>query len=95
MTTNANAPNLMFFFLSKVVKQIFTPPIKCNMSQPSSMFVAGDICQTILGAFFLGHPVLPVLSTILMSGALSHLMFFSFEKLFMFIERGQPPHTGF
>ena len=27
------------------------------MSQPSSMFVAGDISQTILGAFFLGHPV--------------------------------------
>ena len=27
------------------------------MSQPSRMFVAGDISQTILGAFFLGHPV--------------------------------------
>ena len=27
------------------------------MSQSSSMFVAGDIIQTILGAFFLGHPV--------------------------------------
>ena len=27
------------------------------MSQPSSMFVARDIIQTILGAFFLGHPV--------------------------------------
>ena len=24
----------------------------------SSMFVAGDIIQTILGTFFLGHPVL-------------------------------------
>ena len=27
------------------------------MSQPSSMFVAGDIIKKILGAFFLGHPV--------------------------------------
>ena len=29
------------------------------MSKPSNMFVAGDISQTILGAFFLGHPVFP------------------------------------
>ena len=27
------------------------------MSQLSSMFAAGDIIQTILGTFFLGHPV--------------------------------------
>ena len=27
------------------------------MSQPSSMFAARDISQTILGTFFLGHPV--------------------------------------
>ena len=27
------------------------------MSQPSSMFVAGDVIQTILRTFFLGHPV--------------------------------------
>ena len=28
------------------------PPFKLNMSQPSSMFVVGDIIQTILDAFF-------------------------------------------
>ena len=28
------------------------------MSLPSNMFVAGDIIQTILRTFFLGHPVL-------------------------------------
>ena len=28
------------------------PPFKWDMSQPSSMFVAGNIIQTILGAFF-------------------------------------------
>ena len=33
------------------------PPFKWDMSQASSMFVAGDIIQKILGAFFLGHPV--------------------------------------
>ena len=33
------------------------PPFKLNMSQPSSMFVVGDIIQIILDAFFLGHPV--------------------------------------
>ena len=33
------------------------PPFKLDMSQPSSMFVVGDIIQTILDAFFLGHPV--------------------------------------
>ena len=33
------------------------PPLKWEMSQPSSMFAARDIIQTILGTFFLGHPV--------------------------------------
>ena len=33
------------------------PFFKWDMSQPSSMFVAGDIIKKILGAFFLGHPV--------------------------------------
>ena len=27
------------------------------MAQPSSLFVGRDILQTILGTFFLGHPV--------------------------------------
>ena len=27
------------------------------MAQPSSLFVSGEILQTILGTFFLGHPV--------------------------------------
>ena len=42
-------------FLLQTELQI--PPFKWDMSQPSSMFVAGDISPTILGAFFLGHPV--------------------------------------
>ena len=43
------------FFVLHTELQI--PPFKCDMSQPSSMLVAEDIIQRILGTFFLGHPV--------------------------------------
>ena len=37
--------------------ELWIPPFKWNMSQPSILFVTGDTIQTILDAFFLGHPV--------------------------------------
>ena len=43
--------------VSVLQTELQIPPFKGDMSQPSSMFAAGDISQTILGAFFLGHPV--------------------------------------
>ena len=56
--------DLLILQLSDIVQKCFVlqtelkiPPFKWDMAQPSSLFVGRDILQTILGTFFLGHPV--------------------------------------
>ena len=56
--------DFLIFWLPDVIHKSYCTPdeamdptFQLNMSQPSIVFVAGDIIQTILDAFFLGHPV--------------------------------------
>ena len=56
--------DFLIFWLPDVIHKSYCTPdeamdptFQLNMSQPSIVFVAGDIIQTILDAFILGHPV--------------------------------------